>query len=258
MKQCFEKIKNIIDFSLRQKIPFSRRNYSEPNESKEELFKSQDEIDREKYLYEKYDLEKVKTSTTRRNYLENLYIIDVLDKYFRINYLKNLKAIDIGSSNWFYAKGQYHFFKEKSSEITLRGIELDTNRLNTRFYSRKEIANFHTKNLKNVAYISGSLLEHKEKYDFVVWILPFVLEYPFARWGLPMSYFKPVEMLNHAYSLLEKGGQMFIVNQGEEEYNTQKSLYRILDINFEDIGLIQSTFGVYKKERYLTLVKKYS
>ena len=256
MKYYFEKLKNIIDFSLRQRIAYSRVNYSEQDESKEELFKSQDEIDREKYLFEKYDLENVKASGTRRNYLENLYMLDILDKYLCINHFENLKAIDIGSSNWFYAKGQYHFFKDKSSNITLRGIELDANRLNTKLYSRKEIARFHTKSLKNAEYISGSFLDHKEKYDFIIWILPFVFEYPLSKWGLPMSYFKPVEMLNHAYSLLEKGGQMFIVNQGEQEYNAQKALYSALDINFQDIGLIGSSFDVYKKERYLTLVEK--
>lgn len=256
MGNYFDKIKNSIDFYLRQKILFSRIDYFEQNELKNSLFSSQDEIDREKYLYEKYDLSKVKSSTTCKNYLENLYLLDILDLFLNIDFQDNLNILDVGSSTWSYVKSQYQFFKKNSTSLCLNGIELDANRLNTRFYSRKEVAKFHIKNLENTNYTEGDFLEHKERYDYIIWILPFILEYPLFRWGLPIKYFRPEEMLKHAHCLLKDGGQMIIINQGEEEYKTQKLLYDKLGIGFKDFGLIKSTFQLYKKERYLTLVQK--
>lgn len=256
MRYFFQNIKNIIDFSLRQKIKISRKNYSEKNESKEGLLESQDEINKEKYLYDKYNLNSLKTSTTQHNYLENLYLLNLLDEYLNIDFSERLNILDIGSKNWSYAKSEYLFFNEYCENLILNGIELDANRLYSNLYSRKEVAKFHIKDLKNTTYVAGDFLKHNQKYDYIIWILPFVLEYPLFKWGLPHSHFKPEEMLKHAYNLLNTNGQMLIVNQEEQEYETQKNLYSASNIKFKDIGLIKNVFTIYSKERYLTLIQK--
>lgn len=256
MRYFFQNIKNIVDFSIRQKIAISRKNYFEQNESKEGLLQSQDEIDKEQYLCDKYDLAFVKNSTTQRNYLENLYILDLLDRYLSIYSVTGLNVLDIGCKNWFYAKGEYFFFKKYCDNLAIDGIELDANRLYSNFYSRKEVAKFHIKDLKGANYIADDFLKHNKKYDYIIWILPFVLEYPLFKWGLPHSYFKPEEMLKHAYDLLNENGQIFIINQGKNEYEAQKSLFNKLNIKFQDIGLIKSVFPVYTKERYLISTHK--
>lgn len=256
MSYFFQNLKNVIDFSLRQKIKLSRKNYSEANESKDNLFESQSEKDQEKYLYDKYKLDYLKENTTRTNYIENLYIIDILDQYLNVSFSNQVKIIDVGSKNWFYAKGEYLFFKRHCKNFVLNGIELDVNRLYSNFFSRNEVAKFHIKNLNNLNYISGDFIEHNQKYDYIIWILPFVLEYPHFKWGLPHNYFKPKEMLKHAYDILNESGQIIIINQGEAEYETQKRLCLDLNIKFEEIGLIKSLFSTHKKERYLIIIKK--
>ena len=129
----FENIKNSIDFFIRSKTKFSRKNFVEKDE---------------KLLF--------------RNYLENLYTYDIA------------KILDIGSKNWFYAKGEYSFFKSFVQTPCLDGVEIDAFRLYSNLYSRYESAKFYTKNLKNTNYIAGDLLSISDTYDYIIWFLPFV------------------------------------------------------------------------------------
>ena len=78
----FENIKNGIDFFIRNKTKFSRKNFVEKDE---------------KLLF--------------RNYLENLYTYDILEQCLKKYPSDTAKILDIGSKNWFYAKGEYSFFK---------------------------------------------------------------------------------------------------------------------------------------------------
>lgn len=246
-------LKNKFDFFLRKHLSFSRKNYAEKNELKDGLL---EDNSRENSLVEKYGLDWLKNNSTRQNYLENLYMIDLLDKYFAINKREKSEILDVGSKNWFYAKGEYFFFKKHCGELELDGIELDSNRLYTNFFSRAEVAKFHIKGLENTKYIQGDFLKHNEKYDYIIWILPFVFEYPHLKWGLPLSYFKPEVMLKHAYESLNDGGQIFIINQGEVEFEYQQKLCEKLKLTFNPIGKVESEFIKYKIERYLTQIKK--
>lgn len=92
----FENIKNNIDFWIRSNTKFSRKNFVETDE---------------KILY--------------RNYLENLYTFDILDKCFVKKIYVNPKILDIGSKNWFYAKGEYCFFDSFCSGFSLDGVEIE-------------------------------------------------------------------------------------------------------------------------------------
>ena len=253
MRYFFDNIKNNIDFFLRNKLVFSRKNYYEKSENKQNLFKNSFQNEVFEKLNSKYNLELLK-DTTRRNFLENLYFLDIFDKYFP-SCKQNSFICDIGSKNWYYAKSEYIFF-EKRGIKKLDGIELDINRLNLNFYSRKEIAKFHIKNLLNTNYLAKDFLLHEEKYDYIIWILPFVSKYPHIKWGLPLKYFEPEKMLVHAYNLLNDKGELLIVNQGENEYNIQKNLIENLNIKAEYFGEIEDIFDVFSHKRYCLKIKK--
>lgn len=206
-------LKNSFDFFLRSVLRISRKNYSEP--------------------------------CSRQSELENLYMTDILYKYFELENRPEAKILDVGSKNWFYVKGEYDFLKKNFEKFALDGIEIDSNRLYYNFYSRAEVAKFHIKGLENVRYLQKDFLEHKEKYDYIIWVLPFVFEYPHLKWGLPLNCFCPDKMLSHAYESLNDGGRMFVVNQGEREYNEQIKLCQKLGINFKPLGKIESDFFDY-------------
>ena len=223
----FQDLRNSIDFFIRNKTKFSRKNFVETN-----------------------------PRLIERNFKENLYTKDVLSKSFDKQFLNNAKILDIGCKNWFYAKGEYAYFSEFLDDFRLDGIEIDAYRLYSNFFNRFEVAKYYIKDLKNTRYIADDLLNLDEKYDYIIWFLPFILIEPLIYWGLPKRHFCPEKLLKHAYSLLKQNGQMLIINQGEEEYCEQKRLLEVLKIPYHDIAEIESEYFQYENKRFGVLVKK--
>lgn len=260
MSNILSNFKNNIDFFLRTRFPFSRKNYFEKNEEKIGL----SQFEHEKFLCEKYDLEYLKNNSTVQNYLENLYTLDLLDRYFTPHPSprqsrgegETQTVLDIGCKNWIYVKGEHAFFKKYCKNFQLDGIEIDPNRLYSNFYSRKEAAKFYMKDLNEANYIEGDFLSHNKKYDYIIWILPFIVEYPLIKWGLPMKHFQPEKLLLHAYDSLKDGGKMLIINQDKIEHEAQEVLCKKLNIPFTIIGEVESEFLEYLNPRYLTLMEK--
>ena len=262
MKYFFDNLKNNFDFFLRNHILFSRRNYTEIGVdiwgnngiNTDNLF----ENEKQKFLYyqlqERYDLAPLH-KLNKVNFLTNLYYLNIFEKHLQPD-KQSLNVLDIGSKNWNYAASEYIFFHFFSNELKLNGIEIDPYRLCTNLFSRLEISKFYTKNLNSTNYIAGDFMEHNEKYDYIIWILPFITEYPHIRWGLPLKYFKPEEMLRHAYSLLNDRGEILIINQGENEYNIQKELILKLNLNYEFLGKTEDEFNLYKNPRFCSKVIK--
>ena len=222
-----EDLRNTIDFFIRNNTKFSRKNF----------------VEKDRALVE-------------RNRLENLYTEEVLKNCFDLKQFEDVKILDIGCKNWFYAKGEYSFFEKFCTKFSLDGIELDSYRLYSNFYSRYEVAKFYTKGLENTNYIAGNLLDLKTKYHYIIWFLPFVLIEPLKAWGLPKKYFCPEVLLKHAYHLLDEKGQMLIINQGEKEFEVQKQLLEDLGINYKDLGEIKNRFFEYKNKRFGVLIQK--
>lgn len=222
----FDDLKNNFEFYLRNKIRLTRKNFIEKN----------------------LDL-------IKRNELENLYTTDILSQAF-VKRGENLQVLDIGCKNWFYAKGEYDFFKRFCKNIKLDGIEIDAFRLYSNFYNRYEVAKYYTKGLINTNYIVGNMLDLRDKYDYIIWFLPFVVYEPHKYWGLPKKYFYPEKLLEHAYSLLKQNGQMLIINQGEKEYEVQKLMLDKLGITYIALNEVKSKHFEYKNKRFGIVVEK--
>lgn len=223
----FENFKNSIDFYLRNKIKFSRKNFIEKN----------------KKLIE-------------RNIQENLYTEDILSQAFQKIDKTDVQILDIGTKNWFYAKGEHNFFNKLYENFSIDGIELDAYRIYSNFYNRLEVAKYHTKNLENMNYIAGNLLDINKKYDYIIWFLPFVKPKAHMLWGLPLKYFYPEKLFLHAYNLLQKNGQMLIVNQGKEEACVQEKMLNSFNIKYEKLNELNSVHFKYQNTRFGFLVKK--
>lgn len=257
MPYIIDNIRNCFDFFLRSHITFSRKNYYEKPEDLSGIFANKEQEKLYTDLSNKYgDL--LSQNTTRRNFLLNLYYLKVFDKYLSQKAKENLSVLDIGSKNWEYVKSEHVFFKSFVKDFTLNGIELDAYRMCSNFYNRYEISKFYTKNLTNTNYIPGDFIEHQQKYDCIIWILPFITKYPLIKWGLPLKYFKPQEMLLHAYNLLNPEGELLIINQGEDEYLIQQELAGKTDaeITYLPLGEIEDRFGIFRHKRYCSKLIK--
>ena len=260
MTRFLKNLYNEIDFFFRSHIRFSRK-YKGENESKENLFEYLPEENRlrikekEALYFEKYCLHKLKDNSTKRNYLENLGVIELLETCINVE-KNNIKILDIGSKNWFYVFGEYSFFKYNNfeKEICIDGIEIDAFRIYTDFHSRHDYALYYSEGLENCRYIAGDFLKHQSKYDYIIWFFPFVAEYSLLKWGLPLGTFKPLEMLRHAVDSLNPGGSILIVNQDENEYSVQESLIKKLNVSYKKQGSFKNSFLEYKHKRYVTVI----
>lgn len=255
MKYFIDNIRNNFDFFLRNSITFSRRNYSETSQDLSEVFCNEEQKEFYNYLKQKYDY-KLLEDSTRRNFTGNLYFLNIFDKYLTRKEGEKFSVLDIGSKNWAYVKSEYVFFKSFAKKFNLTGIELDAYRLYSNLYNRYEVAKFYIKDLPNTEYIAGDLLKHNQKYDYIIWSLPFIVEYPFVKWGLPLKYFKPEKMLLHAYSLLNNKGEMLIINQGEDEYEMQQELYKKTNLPFTPLGEIEDKLNIFKNKRFCSRIIK--
>ncbi len=224
----FEDFKNEIDFFIRNKTKFSKKNFIEKDEKTLEINKAQ-----------------------------NKYFREIFEQYFFKTKKNNLQILDIGSKNWFYAKGMHEFFSSFCCDFTLDGVEIDAYRLYNNFYSRFEVAKYYIKDLKNTNYIADDLLNINKKYDYITWFLPFITYEPLKCWGLPKRYFYPEKLFNHALNLLNSGGQMLIINQGEKERDIQKQILINSKTHFEFLGEIKNEFYQFENKRFGFIVRNF-
>ncbi len=200
------------------------------------------------------------TRFSRKNYRGNLendesrYVYDILNQFMHPKEQDFLRVLDIGSKNWAYVRGEYKFFERFCTNLRLDGVEIDAYRLYSNFYSRYEAAKFYIGGLQGVNYYPDDLLNINGKYDYIIWLLPFLTPYPLKKWGLPMRYFMPEKLLRHAYEILEK--EMLIINQGDEEAEIQKALLDKLGIPYESLGVVSSKALEFKNLRYGFIVKR--
>ena len=66
----------------------------------------------------------------------------------------------------------------------------------------------------------------------------------------------PQALLRRAWSLLEPGGVLFILNQGKEEAGVQRLLLEKEGLTGDAVGEITSVFSPFKKNRYGWLLVK--
>ena len=142
MAYFFDNLKNNFDFFLRKHINYSRKNFSEKAQNLEDI--KENEV--YSNLSKKYDLSLFENSS-RNNFMINLYFLNIFDKYFSKNTDDDISVLDIGSKNWEYVKSEYLFFNSFNKNTVLNGIELDSYRLNSRFFSRYEVAKFYMKDI---------------------------------------------------------------------------------------------------------------
>lgn len=261
-------IKNIINnitYPLRMRLALSRPIKNIDNEKKSDLFNSQKDVKEEKRLLSKYHLEHLQENSSIVHYKENLYILKLLEDILtdiNVDTKKDpLEILDIGSKNFSYAPAIHHYFKHFNAtqiQVKLDGIEIDPYRVLADLHSRHDYAQYYIRNLPQTEYIAGNLLDHtKNNYDIITWFLPFIIEEPLINWGLPIKYFRPKEMLKHAYKILRHRGIILLVNQGETEKEAQIKLIKELNLPYVEFEeSYTNSFSPYKIKRYITIITK--
>lgn len=200
-------------------------------------------------LQQSYVLEDWSLLCDAIEYRENLYILDLLAQHLPQQSLTG-KGLDIGCRNFSHLPALSAFLPGAWD-----GVELDAYARYWSGHTRRACGEWIAQQRPHCHYIAGSLLDVHDRYDVIVWVLPFVLAEPLRRWGLPERYFQPAALLRHALGLLKPEGEMFIVNQGEFEADEQRRLLAEAGIPFNELGELHSVFSPFRNQRFGWLIK---
>lgn len=228
---------NTIDYPLRQFFRWRRRGLRFRNEPKDRLFAHLPEADRAaaqttaNRLLNDYRLQPFYQNSRAENYRENLYYLELLERALNSATFwlpSQIVAADIGSSHWFYAQALYALCKwwdcSEGRQVALAGYEPDAYRVYTDFYSRHDHALAHMRGLPGARYLPQRLEAQPATFDLITMLFPFVFARDHLEWGLPRNLFSPSRLLADAWHSLKPGGVLVIVNQSQDEHETQRQM----------------------------------
>lgn len=214
-------------------------------------------------LMARYDLDGLRQRATAQRFLENLAYLEWLDHGFQVvpSVLKALANqpcmnwLDVGAKNWAYVDALDAFSRRHCQQAyRLDGLEVDPHRRYTDLTTRIQAAEAYTRPLPNAQYHCMDALHWRRKAHIISHFLPFVVKEPHLAWGLPLAHYQPQALLRHLLDLLEPGGVLFVVNQGEWEMTAQQELWEQCadKARFQlwNLGELPSGFMAYRYPRY--------
>lgn len=196
----------------------------------------------------RYDLRSLPVCCTRAEYVENLYVLDVLDRY--LSDPRGERGLEIGCRNFSYLPALHSYVP-----MAWDGVELDAYARYWNGRTRRAYGDHMAAHFESCRYLPASLLDIDGHYDLIVWFLPFVVLDPLLRWGLPQRFFEPARLLEKAANLLVPAGRLFIVNQGLHEADQQQRLCERAGLSYQALGPVASVFSPFRKTRFGFLVQ---
>ena len=195
-------------------------------------------------LAKNYNLAGWEDVCTHREYMLNLHVLDVCDRYGPPG-AESGRALDIGAADWSYLPALRSW-----GGTAWDGIELNAHRRDWTLATRRAYAQYMCRICEGCHYLCGSLLGLDRRYACITWFLPYVLSAPLRHAHLPERYFEPRRLLAHAWSLLQPGGSLFVVNQGDTEAGAQRQLFAQCGIDAQFRGELHGVFSPFKQPRF--------
>ncbi len=285
--------RNQVGLAFREWMSGSFGTFAEKPGQNERLFAEGSEAHKsEARLQACYDLVCVQMTATSERYREVLTYLLWLETFkeaglslsagFETPPAPNQPAVrwlDVGAKNWAYLPAIAVFLESlganpstimqseespgldfenieaiQPASFLINGVELDGFRRYQDFHTRRDYALAFTQSIPAATYHVQNILEWQEPADIISHFLPFVFVEPHLAWGLPLSRFEPDRILQHTVSLLNPGGSLLLVNQGETEAEAQQVLLASLPANslatITSIGVLPSPFLNYQHARY--------
>lgn len=172
-----------------------------------------------------------------------------------------LNWLDAGAKNWAYVDALDGFIRAHfRGAYRLDGVELDPHRRYRDFTTRSQAAEAYIKALPQAQYHGMDLMDWRRKAHIITHFLPFLGADPHLGWGLPLNRFQPEALLLHLLHLLEPGGILLIVNQGEWEAEAQEALLNQaatqIPLRVQGLGVLPTEWMRYRYPRYGWLCMK--
>ncbi len=269
MLQALLRLRNAIDYPLRQFFRWRRGGFVPHASSKEGLFahlpaprrKAAEQL--EARLREQYHLASFERAASAQNYRENLFYLHMLETALERGGCAlpdPLLAADIGPSHWFHVQGLYALLRRWHAPdgrgLQLEGYEADPYRIYSDLRSRYDHAIGHLRGLKGAAYLPRAFSPQPARFSLILMLFPFVFEQDHLEWGLPGLLFRPDDLLHAAWQSLRPGGTLMVVNQGAAEHARQRE--RLLAAGIEPVAAFaqDDLLYSYPYERFVLVAKR--
>lgn len=194
------------------------------------------------HLKERYDLGGLPKVCGPTEMAESLYVLDLLDRWMPP--LQAGRCLDVGSKYGAYLPGLATWRPGWDA------IEADAHRRYWNLRTRRAVGEAIAGALPDCRFLAGDVNDLSGPYVGITWLLPFVFPEPQEAWGLPMSYFRPLPTLQHVLGMLQPGGCLLVLNQGEEEAEEQGRLFEAAGAIAERMGPFSSPFSPFRKTRF--------
>ena len=248
----FDNKKREFDFWLKSKLSFSPPMFKFNKVKIDRILSEFNTPQKKCYdaLTSRYKIEKWSLVCSGSEFLGNLCFLELLDHYLGDKTLQG-PALDIGSRNFWYAPALKSFYQESWT-----GVEVDAYQRYLTGHTRKAYAEYMVAPFPRMQYQAHCLTQLTGQHGLITWFLPYILSEPMEASGLPDRFFDPMILFEHVWQLLAPEGHLFIINQEQEEAREQEKLLQDKGITYEALGLMESVFSTYQKERFGFLVTK--
>lgn len=208
-----------------------------------------------KYLINKYDIQKFMSYLSNEIVERNLFCLDLLDQHLSHLISNQHKTIlDVGTKEWSYVASLTTFFNSKIKDFQLNGIEIDPYFIHANQFTRKEQAE-HFAKLSKSEFQVMDFFDWNQSRDIIIFFLPIILKENVLRWRIPLKYFKPDIMFEHALKLLKPRGLIIIYNGVAIEH--KKTLLLLNNLGCEPIVSSSHMCRLRRKHQgYITIIKK--
>lgn len=239
MRDLFFDSKNSFDYYLRRRFGPSRRGYSESGISLTKVLNRLPAYETRTVvkLVEKYRFEPYLRRLSHASVLDNVLHLVLLDRLFNYFTGAESRILDVGSKNFAYGPAIYSFFSHLNGTRSvvgdngegkphLTGVEVDGKRLYLNLFTRQTCAKYYASLVPSAEYIVADFLTHNfdGTFDAICNFFPFMDQEALLDWGLPLRFFKPLDMIKRSYDLLVPGGKLFVAHTTMEEYSHARSL----------------------------------
>ncbi|KAF0192734.1 MAG: Uncharacterized protein FD165_504 [Gammaproteobacteria bacterium] len=228
--------------TLTASLPVIKRNVTTVERMIRELAPGQ--LNRFRQLAAQYPVDTWASHCTPKEFLFNLYVLDVLDRHLPTDKPVG-RGLDIGASSWSYLPAL-----ATATNRQWDGVEIDAHRRYWTLATRRAHAEFMCHRYPGCRYFPRSLLGVDGSYACITWFLPFVMPAALHAWRLPRRFYQPDLLLQHAWSRLLPDGLMFVVNQGDRETAEQRRLFTNHGIPANFVGELTSVFSGFSQPRY--------
>ncbi len=147
---------------------------------------------------------------------EALGVLDLVETALaaaRIELPDPLDALDVGARNWFYVRALdalLRFYGGSERNVELTGLEVDPFVVYRDGHSRFDWAQLYAASLPQARYLARDFFSHAGVHDLVLILFPFLNRAEHLDMGLPLSLYRPRDLLAHALAAVRPGGTLVV------------------------------------------------